>query len=158
MKCDYVKSILSLQGSPQEIRFTNVQYLMGRAVSLIVPRFIFDNCGKIYEICIENVVVEDINNNKLKTVITLSQDEVKYYIGIPTSESTFFDCDLVIQFVKFTLKLEPIKLCDNNACLRTCVNDAWCWVPSVIDTASFADDSSSQLTDCTSCSSYTSRS
>lgn len=126
VSCGDIKEVLSLVGSPQEIRFTNLLYLAGRAISLIVPRYIHDNCGQLYKICVvEDIIVVDINNNTLNVVTVLSQDNTKYYISIPVTEDTFYDCELILQFVNLTLNLEKIEMCEvEDVTQRTCQTDS----------------------------------
>jgi hypothetical protein len=125
--------ILALYGSPQEIRFQNIGFLIGRAISLTIPKFISsDSCDR-YEVTIsDEVVVEDINNNKMNVIVTLSSDNSKYYVTIPITDDTFFECDLVFYFVNLTLNLTKLNLCECECVDRPEPCEPWLWIPSVV--------------------------
>src|SRR5207253_1519232 len=107
----------------------NLMYLSGRAISLLVPRYIHDDCEQLYKLCLtDDIVVVDINNNKLNSTVILSKDKTKYYLTIPITQDTFYDCDIVLQFIELTINLEKINICDYDiqSCsdvVNKCCND-----------------------------------
>ena len=128
-----INEILALYGSPQEIRFENIGFLVGRAISLTIPKFICNELGDKYEVTISGeVVVEDINNNKMNVIVTLSSDNSKYYVTIPITDDTFFECDLVFYFVNLTLNLTKLEPCDDHDTSADPCDEPWLWIPSVI--------------------------
>jgi len=130
--CGEIKDTLSLRGSPQEVIFDDIMYLTGQAISLIVPKYLLNECGEKYEVCIsDEVVIEDINNNKLNVLTVLSNDCSKYYITIPVNDGSFSECELVLRFMKLSLILKKLPHCKYESAILC--NDAWTWVPSIID-------------------------
>lgn len=124
--------ILYLCGDLQHVIFKSAQHLLGKYITFVVPTHICDNKGKMYftSITCDALEIQNLMGTNLELIITESEDCCAYYISIPVTESSFNECDLVLQFTKFQLNLSEIA---ESKCERSCKCPLeWKWIASVV--------------------------
>lgn len=123
-----ITSFLALAGDIHIIVFKNIQYIMNRALSFVIPKCICDNCGNCYTLSLDpDVQVDDLNGNHIAVKTVEAQD--KFYVVIPITDGMITDCNLTLYFIKLKIDLTPTETCD---CSTYLCSDAWRWIPSVI--------------------------
>jgi len=129
-----IQHVLRLYGDLQEIKFVNSSYLIGRSITLHVPKHVYGQNDKLYKIdepCGHAIKAQTLDGADVDVDVVSSENDCVYYINVAVSANMFDGCDLLLRFVKFELDLsdscEEISCeCKNNVCK----ND-WHWIASI---------------------------
>ena len=118
----------------QCIVFKNVGFLIGKYLSLSIPKYIYDNNNNIVTLSMSvgsdnnnNIKICNVNGTDIKCSITLAPCDTSYYINIPIDHTMYDDCDLHIYFHKLN-----IFISDNTKHTMICNDMAWKWTISAM--------------------------
>jgi hypothetical protein len=122
--------VLALCGEIQIVTFKQLQYMVGKSLSFVIPKCICDEdeqCGQCFTLTLDpNVIIDDVNG--VQILVSIIETPDKYYIVIPIVDGTISGCgDLVLYFINLKILLTPVASCNPSSCV-----DAWRWLPSII--------------------------
>lgn len=122
---DAMIEFLHSVGHLQQLVFKNINYLIGKSVMFIVPKFLIDNCDNAYSLVLDSdVQLMDVNYANVD--VQIFSIENFYGIKIPVNQNMFDEQNDYILYVnKIRIDLTKINKCDVRD-----ISNAWKWLPS----------------------------
>jgi hypothetical protein len=115
----FSNSKLTLYNNPHILKFTNASYLIDRQLTYVIPKYIYNEEGIMYEVIIDEIVIKEFQNNSEVDyeIKDATENICAYYLIIPITEEMVVDCDIIFEICKFDLTLK--RNC-NHECENTC--------------------------------------
>ena len=140
--------ILQLSCSSQMLCFSEASYLVGKNLTYVIPKY-FCHDGELYEIqtpsppISNDILIQNVNCLPVTPTLTTIPSACAYFLSISvTTDLLNDDCQLILEFIKFNLKLTKV-IKKNNICDKLkskCESKYnWKWINS-IDTLIECDD------------------